>query len=468
MPAHPAIWFVNATQAYSALPLVCQQAGSVGQLIHVLIQSRDREAILQLIPPESQLVRLVEITGREFDLHGFDTDSEIIFLPCVEGTDWTGFQQRPPLVHSHCIQPLVATMSRISPLHYTMSPVDWFGWRAGAELARRIFREPSAWQSNGVELVEAIQRWPDPPRWQSIPLHAPRSDNYPRSSPPSLTRDSIVLVVISFYACEEWLHACLTSISQQSRPPENIVVIDDSSPALPLKILEPFPNVTLLSTTRNVGPEKILNNIIRATHYDGYLVQDADDWSSHDRLELSLQALEESGAGMVGTHDLRIDLPGQTLELCAYPPDVNYAMARGLAHYILHCTTLIARPLAMRIGGFDDRLKVAADTDFVFRACHAGQLINLPSFCLFHRTRAGSMTTHDITGHQSVTRIIEDRFIKVRGRRNADLVQAGKTPDIIVKQKEPVTFLYHQGPKLRLSTQAQDEKGIPLTAITGM
>jgi hypothetical protein len=466
MSARPTIWLVNARQSYAALPIVCQQAANIGQIIHVLFQSRDREAILQSILPGSPLIRLVEITDNWFDLQGFETDAEILFLPCVEGIDWSGLQQRPPLDHPHCIQPLVATMSRINPLKYTLDPVEWFGWRASGILARRILQESSALQGNGVELIEAIQRWPDPPRWQSIALQAPRSDNYPRSSPPSLTRDSSVLVVISYYACEEWLHACLTSVSQQSRSPENIVVIDDCSPALPLKILDAFPNVTLLSTTRNVGPEKILNNIIRATNYDAYMVQDADDWSSHDRLELSLRAMEETGADMVGTHEIRIDLRRQTLEVCAYPPDVNYAMAHAPAHFILHCTTLISRPLAMRIGGFDDRLKVGADTDFVFRACHAGRLVNLPSFCLFHRTRAGSMTTHDLTGYQSVSRIIEDRFIKVRARRNAALVQGGQTPEIIVKQKEPVSFIYHRGPKLR--TSVQDEKDTPLTSIAGM
>jgi hypothetical protein len=470
MPTRPTLWFVNATENFSALPMLCQRARSAGQIVQVLYHCRDREAIRRSVPPGHELIRLIELADGGFNFPGleFEDDAEIIFLPCVDGIDWTGLRQRAPLDHPRCIQPLVADMPRVNPLYYLTSSVNWFGWRARGELARGILREPSVWRANGIELIEAIQRWPDPPRWQSIPLTAPGSQDYPLSSPPRLTMSSSVLVVISFYGCEEWLHACLTSMSQQTRPPENIVVIDDCSPALPLKYLEPFPNVTLLSTTRNVGPEKILNNIIHATDYDAYMVQDADDWSSHDRLELSLRSMEQTGADMVGTHEFRLDLPRKALELCAYPPDVNYAMWRGLAHYILHCTSLIPRALATKIGGFDDKLKVAADTDFIVRACHAGRIINLPSFCLFHRARTGSLTTHDSTGHQSTTRMIEDRFIKVRGKRNIELARAGQNPNVIVNQKEPVTFLYHQGPKLRPGLSAQDGKGAALTEIAGM
>ena len=138
------------------------------------------------------------------------------------------------------------------------------------------------------------------------------------------------------------------------------------------------------------------------------------------------------------------------------------------AHHMLHCTGLISRALATKIGGFDEHLKLGADTDFIVRAWHAGRIVNLPGFCVFHRIRAGSLSTHVETGYQSSTRMIEDRFIKVRGMRNLEITRAGKTPNVIVKQKEPVGFIYHQGPKLRLSAREQHGEKTALTAISGM
>jgi hypothetical protein len=470
MPARATIWFVNATRSFSALPIICQQAQRAGQIVHVLHRSRDRETILQSVPPGNEFIRLIELGDGGFDFAGLgvESDAEIIFLPCVEKIDWTDLQQRASLDYPHCIQPLVATPPSVNPLHYRTSPVSWFGWRAGGELARRILREPSAWEANGLELVEFIQHWPDPPRWQSIPLRVPGSENYPLSSSPRLTMSSSVLVVISFYGCEEWLHACLTSVNQQTRPPENIVVVDDCSPALPRKYLEPFPNVTLLSTTRNVGPEKILNNIIFATDYEAYMVQDADDWSSHDRLELSLRGAEQTGADMVGTHEFRVHLPKQALELCVYPPDVNHAMSQRICHHLLHGASFISRALAVKIGGLDEQLKLCADIDFCARAWHAGRIINLSSFCFFRRVRVGSLTRHVKTGYQSATRIIEDKVTSIRGSRNLELARAGRTPNVVVQQKEPIGFLYHQGPRLRLSAGRLNGERAALTAISGM
>jgi GT2 family glycosyltransferase len=464
------MWLINATEDYSALAAVCAQARQAGQTIHVLYRRRDREAVRQAVPAGDDDVRLIELDEGGLErlvALAAQEAGELVFLPCVDNLEWTDWPRQAPLVHAHCLQPLVATPSAVNPLHYRTTPVPWFGWRAGREVAVRLLREPSVWQANGLALIEAIQGWPDPPRWQSIPLRAPGSEPGPRTTVPRLTLASSVLAVISFYGCEAWLHACLTSMNQQTRPPENIVVIDDCSPALPLPLLAPFPNVTLLSTTRNVGPEKILNNIIAATDYAAYLVQDADDWSAHDRLELSLRAAEQTGADMVGTHEFSLFQSRAALELCVYPPDVNHAMAEGMGHHLMHPTSLISRSLALNIGGFDEQLKLGADTDFIARAWHAGRIVNLPGFGLFHRIRAGSLTTNSQTGHQSVARKIEAQFIMLRARRNLELVRAGRPPNIIVKQKEPIGFIYHQGPKLRLASGILNGATTALTSLTG-
>jgi GT2 family glycosyltransferase len=242
-------------------------------------------------------------------------------------------------------------------------------------------------------------------------------------------------------------------MTQQTRPPDNIVVIDDCSPRLPLDLLEPFPNVTLLSPTRGIGPEKILNNIIKATDYDAYMVQDADDWSTHDRLERSLEGAERTGAAMLGSHEFRVDVPQKKLVLCIYPPDVNRAGLHGIGHYLLHGTALISRELAVRVGGFDEKLKLGADSDFVNRGVHAGPLVNLPGFYGFRRVRDASLTTAKKTGYESNARVIEDRFMRVRGLRNLELARAGKRAKFFVEQKEPIGFIHHQGPELRLSSR---------------
>ncbi len=440
------LWLVNATHDFSALPALIEKAQAPGRTVHVLHRSEDREAIRDLIGLGPEWLRLIE--PEELAI---GENAELFFLPCSDRVDWAELAQRAPLGYAHCIQPLVAPPTRMHRVYNFTGSIRWWGWRARGELAARLLREPAAWEVNGVELIEAIQRWPDPPRWQSIPVRAAGAEQYPSTSPPVLTLSSSVLAVIPFFRCEEWLHACLTCMDQQTRPPENIVVIDDCSPALPLDFLEPFPNVTLLRTTRNAGPEKILNNIIRATEYDAYMLQDPDDWSAHDRLETSLRGAEQTGADMVGGHEFRIDLPNKRLELCIYPPDVNYAMSQKIGHHLLHCTSLISRGLAMRVGGFDERLKLVADTDFVVRAWHAGRIVNLPTFSFFRRVRPGSLTTRAETGYKSVARNMEVHFIAIRSQRHLEQARAGHAPNVFVERTEPLGFVHHRGPKLRLA-----------------
>ena len=45
------------------------------------------------------------------------------------------------------------------------------------------------------------------------------------------------------------------------------------------------PGVTLLHAAENVGPYRLVQQVIDDTDYDAYLFQDADDWSAPDRLE---------------------------------------------------------------------------------------------------------------------------------------------------------------------------------------
>jgi GT2 family glycosyltransferase len=125
-------------------------------------------------------------------------------------------------------------------------------------------------------------------------------------------------------------------------------------------------------------------------------------------------------------------------------------MSQNIAYHLLHGTSLISRGLAMRIGGFDERLKLGADIDFMNRAALAGRIVNLPVFYYFRRVRSESLTTHDQTGYHSAARMIEDRFVLVRGRRNLEMVRAGQAPQLFVKQNEPVGFIHHKGPGLRL------------------
>ncbi|MEG4584543.1 glycosyltransferase family 2 protein [Microcoleus sp. MOSTC5] len=244
-----------------------------------------------------------------------------------------------------------------------------------------------------------------------------------------ITSKSRVLAVIPHYRCEQFLHRCLQSLVTQTRPLDGIVVIDDGSDVPPVDIVRDFPGVTLLASALNVGPYRLIQQVICQTNYDAYLFQDADDWSSSYRLELLLAAAESYGAELVGTQELRVFEDDRVLPVL-YPLNVSAALAAKPGHPLLHPTSLVSRNLVLRLGGFATGLRFSGDTEFLLRAQFAATIVNVPDYGYFRRHRAGSLTTDRATGLDSPVRLELIQQLKKRAIANSAAVRSGKLPDL--------------------------------------
>lgn len=244
-----------------------------------------------------------------------------------------------------------------------------------------------------------------------------------------ITSKSRVLAVIPHYRCEQFLHRCLQSLVTQTRPLDGIVVIDDGSELPPVDIVREFPGVTLLASALNVGPYRLIQQVICQTNYDAYLFQDADDWSSGYRLELLLAAAESYGAELVGTQELRVFEDDRVLPV-VYPLNVSAALAAKPGHPLLHPTSLVSRNLVLRLGGFATGLRFSGDTEFLLRAQFAATIVNVPNYGYFRRHRAGSLTTDRATGLDAPVRLELIQQLKKRAIANSAAVREGKLPDL--------------------------------------
>jgi hypothetical protein len=244
-----------------------------------------------------------------------------------------------------------------------------------------------------------------------------------------ITSQSRVLAVIPHFGCEHFLRRCLQSLVTQTRPLDGIVVIDDGSESPPVDIVREFPGMTLLASALNVGPYRLIQQVIEQTDYDAYLFQDADDWSSCDRLELLLAAAENYGAELVGTQELRVFEDDSVLPV-VYPLNVSAALAAKPGHPLLHPTSLVSRNLVLRLGGFATGLRFSGDTEFLLRAQFAATIVNIPDYCYFRRHRTGSLTTDRQTGLNSPVRLELIQQLKTRAIANTAAVRSGKLPDL--------------------------------------
>jgi hypothetical protein len=270
---------------------------------------------------------------------------------------------------------------------------------------------------------------------------------YPRGQ---LSKASSVLAIVPHYRCEPWLASCLASLVEQTWPLDAIVVIDDGSGNPPVAIVERFPQVTLLASEENVGPYRLTQEVINNTHYDAYLFQDADDWSAPERLELLLAEAERSGAELVGCQDIWIvSDEGEALTF-TFPLDVNAALVTWPTSTPLHHpTSLVARDLVMRLGGFATGLRYGGDTEFLRRAGHAARIVNIPHFCYFYRHRAGSLTSDPETGLNSQPRLQLRAVQHERAQLNASLAASGQPPLLEpTALADPITLTHLAGPTL--------------------
>ena len=244
-----------------------------------------------------------------------------------------------------------------------------------------------------------------------------------------------VLALVPHWRCEPWLSRCLSSLCQQTYPLTHIVVIDDASKQPPTQLIQKLSEqystpITLLQSAARVGPYNLVQSVVDRTNYTAYLFQDADDWSSCDRLETLLKTAAENNAELVGSQEIRITEPEGHLQGIGYPLDVNLALQDKPGHALLHPTSLITRSAIVQLGGFATGLKFGADSEFLLRARWKVRAVNSDRFCYFRRKRPHSLTTAPATGLNSPARIALLRSIKQRSRFLSQQAKLGNSLDL--------------------------------------
>lgn len=225
-----------------------------------------------------------------------------------------------------------------------------------------------------------------------------------------------ISVVVPVFNRADLLDAALDSVAAQTSPPEEIIVIDDGS-----ENRSEIEEVALrhgvhLIRQENAGPSAARNVGLASARQPWVAFLDSDDTWLSRKLELQWTALSRtSGYGAVisnfrpvtrsGSFDEtafevnaayqgieKRHILGDIYELCAQ--SAGLALARSM--FVQPSGLLVDRETALRIGGFDTRMRRGEDHEFALRLFGATRVLSVENAVVRYRVHPESLSVNEV------------------------------------------------------------------------
>jgi len=174
-----------------------------------------------------------------------------------------------------------------------------------------------------------------------------------------------VSVVIPTYNRYELLKRALRSVSSQTLPPDEIVVVDDGSTDNTRKIQEEFPNIRYIYQ-ENGGVASARNRGIEVARYELIAFLDDDDVWDERKLEIQLPYHDDYAVTFCDECWIRNEKEIRVPKKYAKFDVVDFTQI--LSHTIIAPSSLMVhREVFEHVGVFDTSLKVCEDYDLFLR-----------------------------------------------------------------------------------------------------
>ncbi|WP_298889946.1 glycosyltransferase family 2 protein [uncultured Serinicoccus sp.] len=207
----------------------------------------------------------------------------------------------------------------------------------------------------------------------------------------SAVAGELVTVIMPSWRPDVGLLTAVRSITEQTYPELEIVVVDDCSgpdfAEVYARVAALDPRVRVLTMERNGGSYLGRAAAIESSRGSLITFQDADDWSHPNRIEHQVRALDDAGPQTPMSRSLAVrakdDLTHQWL---------GYRAVRENASSLL-----LRRSILERTGGFLP-VRKGADSEFAERVARLhGQIVDVELPLAVTRLRAGSLSRGDFT-----------------------------------------------------------------------
>mgnify|MGYP001239115327 CR=1 FL=1 len=207
----------------------------------------------------------------------------------------------------------------------------------------------------------------------------------------------IATVIISAYNAERYVGRAIESILAQTLQDFELLIVDDGSTDRTLEVIRRYhdPRIKVIAQP-NSGKAVAINRLLEFARGEFLALQDADDWSAPERLEVLTKAMrEDPRLGMVFSGyalvlDDRICAPrrSQANEAQCQMRIDNY-LTPGLD------PTMMVRTDIARRTRFDPALRIGQGLDFILKVGEQYASRLLPDILYYYRFHSESITKKD-------------------------------------------------------------------------
>jgi len=241
-----------------------------------------------------------------------------------------------------------------------------------------------------------------------------------------------ISVVVPVFNHARHLAECVRSAHEQTRPPREIVCVDDGStdPAV-REILDrlaaEIPELETVYLGRNRGISCAQNEAVRIARGDFVAFLDCDDRLHPNALAAVATAIaEHPEADYFFTDRFDIDEHGRVLRRAEYGGYPSHFEFDRVTHHenLLHGMVashlkVVRRASVLDSGGFDPALSGVQDWDLALKVATPTNLRYLPSPLYYHRIHVGSVTLGQRARMFRLTNEVRRRHQGIRERRDA-------------------------------------------------
>lgn len=230
-----------------------------------------------------------------------------------------------------------------------------------------------------------------------------------------------ISVVIPAYNRARYLGDTIRSVLDQTRPPDELIVVDDGSTDETPVVIASFGAQVRGIQQPNRGAATARNVGLHAATGDAIAFLDSDDQWLPPFLETMSAELEaQPGAKGVYSAARCVDSDGNLLpQRAGVPADQTVTLKDALlrSNFLLPSTMLLNREAVVSVGGFDVSLRRLQDWDLWLRMVLRGDQFVRSDACLtLYRVHGESLSANIESGQRSMLALAEKHFGPDDGR----------------------------------------------------